>query len=150
MTATSVFFPPWLLYIIFCKKRVGTAVRKAHCTSCQEFCNLGKPLESGEIAQEPPRDSCDCRARWKCACSRELPSGAPASPGKAGRLFHAAPQRRWPCGSTAVSAQRGLGWRKSSTAMGHKASPCAGQGATAGPAAREQPHSAALWDTRQC
>lgn len=128
MTETSVFFPPWLLYIILCKKWVGTAVRKAHCTSCQEFCNLGKPLESGEIAQEPPRDSCDCRARWKCACSRELPSGAPASPGKAGRLFHAAPQRRWPCGSTAMSAQRGWAGGKAAQPWATKPAHALGKG----------------------
>lgn len=43
----------------------------------------------------------------------------------------------------------GLEWRTKSRTMGHKASPCAGQGATAGPAAREEPSSAALWDMRQ-
>lgn len=100
----------------------------------------------------PARDSSDCRARWEHACSKELPAGAPASPGKARRLLHvhAAPQRRWLCRSTAMSAQRcWAGAEEKELNYGPQSQSMCWARGHSWPAARGQPNSAALWDTRQ-
>lgn len=79
----------------------------------------------------PARDSSDCRARWEHACSRELPSGALGGCSMLS-LRGDGSVDPLPCLPTV------LGWSGGKrTTMGHKASPCAGQGATAGPAARK-------------
>lgn len=126
----------------------GTAARKACCPSCQGLCSLDKPLESA--LNVPGRGSSDCRARWECACSRELPKEPLPALGRPGGCSMG-PLRGHVSGDPLPRVPRGAGlqWRKKSTTMGHKARPCAGQGATAGPAAREGPNSADLWDTRQ-
>lgn len=106
------------------------------------LCNVEKWLKSTECARQ--------RLLWlQGKVGVCLQQGA-ATRSSCQPLLHVAPQSWQLWGFTAMSGQRcWAGVEGKERNYGPQTSPCAGQGATAGTAAREEPNSAALWDTRQ-
>lgn len=118
---SNLFFSPWLLYILSCKKWVGRESSKegllpqlpTALQPGQAFVTWGNGSRALNV---PGRDSSDCRARWECACSRELPPGAPASPCSMWPLSHDSSGDSLPC----LPRGARLEWREKSATMGHK------------------------------